>query len=272
MAKRFKYRCRLWLALFCLAFQVAGIGVTHADLIGDLCDAKTDPALVIEALVEEAEATGMPPSTLNRLLAVGYRDAQSLVDLRTLLCTIIIMEERGLPPEPLFEKLEEGLGKRVPLKDIQTVIMRQAVKLQYAQDLLSGEKEPLMDDANVERIAALLDTGLYREDLDHLFGPAFSSSTDMRVVAAEILGYGTIAEFPRSELDRIVSTGLTSNALTPEWSFFIKVIKEARKQDIPDQKTAAAAVKILSENQSMDHLIEHLGLERKQVYGGRHRS
>ncbi len=270
MARRFKYPGRLWLTVFWIFLQAAGS--VDADLIGGLCDANTDPAMVIEALVEEAEATGMPPATLNRLLAVGYRDPEAAVDLKSLLCTIITMEERGLPPEPLFEKLEEGLGKKVPLKNIQTVITHQAEKLQYAQTLLSGKKEPLMDDVNVERIAALLDIGVSRDELDTLFGPAYSSPTAMRIVAAEILGYGTIAGFPQLELNQVVSAGLTSRSLTPEWSFFIMVIKEARKQGIADERISAAATKILSKNKPMDDLIAQLGLEGKHVYDGRHRN
>jgi len=266
MDRRYKYGGRLWIIAVWISAQVAGIGFARADLIGDLCNTRTDPALVIESLVEEAEATGIPPATLNRLLAVGYRDSQAVVDLRMLLCTIVISEEKGLPPEPLFEKLEEGLGKRVPLKSILTAIMRQAEKLQYAQTLLDGGKEPTVDDINVERIAGLLDIGVSRDELTHLFGPAFSAPTDMRVVAAEILGYGTIAGFPGGELNRVIDTGLKFRSLTSEWSFFIKVIHEARKQGISDETTASAAVKTLAEKEPMEDLIRVLQIERKRVY------
>lgn len=272
MVKKFKSPHRFWLAAVWLTIQAAAVGVAHADLIGDLCDANADPTLVIESLVEEAEATGMAPSTLNRLLAVGYRDSESVVDLKLILCTIVILEEKGLPPEPLFEKLEEGLGKRVPLKSIQTAIIIQGEKLQYAQTLLAGGKEPLADDVNVERIADLLDIGVTRDELGRLFGPAFSAPTDMRVVAAEILGYGTISGFPQRELNRVTTTGLKFRSLTPEWSFFIKVIQEARTQGIPDETTASAAVRTLAEKEPMEDLITALKLERKRVYNGTNRN
>jgi hypothetical protein len=61
----------------------------------------------------------------------------------------------------------------------------------------------------------------------------------MRMVAAEILGYGTIAGFPQRELNRVTTTGLKFRSLTREWSLFIKVIREARAQGLPDEKTAS---------------------------------
>lgn len=268
MVSRFEYRRIVQPAVVWMILQAAVISTAHADLIDTLCDAKTDPTTVIWALVEEAETTGMPLPTLNRLLAVGYRDANSIVDLRVLLCTIITLEERGLPPDPLFDQVEEGLGKRAPLTAIQTALLRQAEKLQYAQGLVAGGKEPVIDDINVQRVADLLDMGVPRDALDRLFGPAYQASTDMRVVAAEILGYGTVAGFPAPALDRITAAGLDNRSLTREWTYFIKVIKEARRKGIEDEQTADAAVAALSKQQSMNTLIRALGLESKRVYGG----
>ena len=266
MAIGFEMRGAFKLAVIWVVLQGAGIGVVHADLIGDLCNNATEPSQVIEALVEEAEATGMPPATLNRLLAVGYRNDSAIVDLRRILCTIVIMEERGLPPEPLFRKVEEGLGKRVDLNTIHEVILRQAEKLQYAQTLVAGGREPRVDDDNVKRVADLLEMGVSRQDLDHLFGPAFQAPTDMRVVAAEIVGYGTMVGFPRNDLNRIAASGLKFRSLSPEWTFFIKVVKEARAQGISDDKTALAAIRTLSDKESMDRLIAFLKLDRNRVY------
>ncbi len=260
----------LKIAIVWLSVQASCIGVVHADLIGDLCGNATDPSVAIEGLVEEAEATGMPPATLNRLLTLGYRNGEAIVDLRKILCTIVTTEERGLPPEPLFEKLEEGLGKRAGLKAIHAAILRQAETLQYAQALVAGDQEPQVDDTNVERIAELLALGISRDELNHLFSPAFQASVDMRVVAAEIIGYGTIAGFPRHELNRIAASGLKFRSLTPEWSFFIKVINEARERGIPDEETALAAVRTLSEKEPMDRLIAFLQLDRRRVYEGTH--
>ena len=253
-------------ALIASVMLVICCGAAHADLIDALCDADLDPATVIQPLVEEAETTGIPMETMNRLLAVGYRNAEEIKALRGLLCTIIVLEERGLPTEPIFDKLEEGLGKRVPLAAIHNAIVRQGEKLQYAQKLVAGESEPVIDDINVQRIADLMDIGVTRKELDDLFGPAFEAPTEMRVVAAEIRGYGQGVGFPKQGLDRVISAGLSHRSFTREWAYFIKVIQEARRKGISDERTAGAAVATLSEQQSMNVLIHSLGLERKDVY------
>lgn len=256
--------CRL--ICFCLCAVVFAPLWGHAEILDALCPADDNSPVELKPLVEEAEATGMPTSTLNRLLVKGYQDETSKKALGGLLCIIVRAEEDGLPPDLLFEKLVEGLGKGASIVQIVTVVQRKVNDMQFAQGLVSDEAEPKLEDDNVTRIAKVMSAGLSRRELMSIFRKGAKAPVDMRVVAAEIKGYGRTIGYDTQLLDQIVDVGLTSQALTDEWFYFVKVISKARKQEISDQHLATEAVKTLTRRGSLDSLIENLGMTPAEIY------
>ena len=83
----------LWLIALC------GVPVqTHGAMLDDLCSPDTNGAYEISLLAEEAEATGMPPRLLRRLLAKGYRNQASAKELGQLLCLFsAASKNKGVP-------------------------------------------------------------------------------------------------------------------------------------------------------------------------------
>jgi hypothetical protein len=244
-----------WIAL---PFSV--LAAEHTELLDRPCSAGVPPQAAIEALADEAEAAGMPVNTLSRLLKVGYREEGGVEYLRDILCVIVRAEEDGLPPGLLFETLAEGLGKRVPLARILAVIEKKKSDLDYAWSLqLEGGRDQI-DNPDVERIAIVLSLGIPRPAIAKLFDPALPAPNQMRVIAAEILGYGRAMDFEPELLEKVVWTGLTREAFTKDWTYFIKVISEARRKDIPDARIAETAINVLSENGTLEELIGELGV------------
>ena len=267
MDRRSKINGGLLVAAIWIGIQLGAAHLAHGAYLDELCQSDADSPQAFKALVEEAEATGMPSASLNRLLVRGYADADSKKTLHRLLCAIVQAEEEGLPPGLLFKKLDEGLGKRASLPRILEVINLKIDDMHYVQMLLSDGEEPLMEDDNVERLAKILAAGVSRQDLKALFDPAFSSPIAMKVVAAEIMAYGRAAGFNSRLLDQIIASGLESQAFTSDWTFFVKVVFASRKHQILDQQVAAEAIKVLSQKKPLDDLIMVLGLNPKDVYG-----
>lgn len=266
MIGRFSWRTAvavLVVAGFGLAARAVPAGADHGAQIHQWCDAEYPPESAIESLVDEAEATGMPEKTLNRLLAVGYRGNGTSGHLRDILCAVVLAEEEGLPPGLLFDKLEEGLGKRVALPRILTVIRYKVDDLRFARKLLAAGQSNLVDDPNVDRIARVLSLGVPRGEMSELFRQSKQTPVDMFVIAAEILGFGRTLEFAPPLVQEVIAAGLQYRAFTPEWVYFTKVVTEARRRGIPDDKTAGTAVAVLSENGTLDELIGELGLNIK---------
>ena len=112
----------------------------------------------------------------------------------------------------------------------------------------------------MERVAIVLSLGVSRQAITALFGPEFMAPNQMRVIAAEILGYGKAMNFDPELLAQVVKTGLTREAFTPDWVYFIKVASEARRKDIPDSLVAKTAINVLLEYGSLDELIGELGV------------
>ena len=78
----------------------------------------------------------MSASTLKKLLAKGYQSRTSAEDLARLLCQVVQAEERGLPPDSLFETIDEGLGKRASLERITAVVVTKISDMLFAQKIL----------------------------------------------------------------------------------------------------------------------------------------
>ncbi len=260
MAGRFNTYAAAWGALVLLGLHVVQPSTAPGDMLDSLCSSETDSAVVMQSIVEEAEATGMPPSTLNRLLIKGYQTRDSVATLSRLLCAIVLAEEAGLPPAPLFRKLDEGLGKRAPLSRIVEVVQAKVDDMKFIQTLVSGEEEPRLEDDNVERLANTLSAGLTKEELKSLFDLVYDDPVGMRVVAAEIKAYGRAIGFSEPLLDQINASGLASQSFTDDWSFFVKVASSARKQNISFHRISAQAVKVLGQKGSLADLSESLGL------------
>ena len=260
MRSPFRPLISLILASFWAAMPAPVLASAPIGLPGSLCGAAVPPQEAIGSLADEAEAAGMSGNTLKRLLKVGYRDEGGVENLRLILCLIVQAEEDGLPPGLLFETLEEGLGKRAPLARILEVLEKRKSDLEYARSLQLGDGREQTDNPDVERIAIILSLGVSRQALAALFGPEFKAPNQMRVIAAEILGYGKAMDFQPDLLEKVVRMGLTQEAFAPDWAYFIKVASEARRKGISDARVAETAVTVLSENGSLDELIGELGL------------
>jgi hypothetical protein len=248
------------LAAFWTAQPPPTLASEPKELLHRQCNADVPPQKAIASLADEVEAAGMPVNTLKRLLKVGYREKDSVEYLRIILCVIIQAEEDGLPPGLLFETLEEGLGKRVPLARILTVIEKKQSDLEYARSLQLDGRRDQVDNPDVERVATVLSLGVSRKELATLFGFDYKAPNHMRVIATEILGYGKAMGYDPELLERVVSTGLTQEAFTSDWSYFIKVASESRRKDIPDSLVAETAINVLLEHGALDELIGELGV------------
>jgi len=224
------------------------------------CDASAPAAQAVEHLAREAEAAGMSDALLNRLLAVGYRDDLAAEALRQLLCAVIEAEDSGLPPALLFEKIEEGIGKRVPLPKVLAVIQERVADLALARRLLTGQKTELTDDPDVERVARVLAMPVPHAEVARLIESRPEIPLAMRVIAVEITGYGQAIQLAPELINQVIQTGLENRAFTPDWAYFIKVVAAARKRGLPDGQTVEAAIAVLGENGSIDELAGELNL------------
>lgn len=263
MGSPFDWKYRLFIAIWCMVLSAEAMASNPTGPLEPLCRPDALPETVIESLVEEAEAAGMPEDTLNRLLAVGYREVEASETLRILLCVIVQAEEDGLPPGLLFETLAEGLGKKVPLPRILAVIRTRVEDLEYARSLLAGGPTGEIDNPDVERVARVLALGNSRKEISAIFGSDVDAPDGMRVIAVEILGYGRAMGIDRELIDRVNREGLARRAFSPDWAYFVKVVSAARKAGIPDARVADTAVEVLSENGTLDELIGELGLTIK---------
>ncbi len=250
-----------------LAMVLWGVpALSHGSFLEDLCRPDADGAYEIPPLAEEAEATGMPPHILQRLLAKGYRSQGAVKELGQLLCLIVRAEEDGFVPDLLFLKLEEGLAKNASLSNIKSAIERKIDDMAFAQRLLSGRGKPKIEDDNVTRIARAMSAGLTRRKLQSLFSRPAGAPLEMQVTAAEMMAYGGAIGYDTRLMDQIVKAGLTYRSLHDEWSYFIKVIAKARKKKIPDQRVADQTIQTLSKKGTLNDLISALGMKPTDVY------
>ena len=122
MKKRFE-RLFVSLVLICMATGYA-VNVHAQQPGGDLAGA-----------LQEARAAGIPESTLNRLLALGYEKQFESSAMGNLLSVLVQCRRENLPLQPFLNKIEEGISKNVPAPRIEQVLVRKLDDYRFTTDI-----------------------------------------------------------------------------------------------------------------------------------------
>ena len=126
MGKKLKKYRFTWFVILALFFCHAEYGLAQA-VKGHVANA-----------VKEAQAVGVPTTTLNQLLAVGYENQLEPAALVGFIQILIDARRDGIPLEPFSNKVEEGLAKHVPHSTIQQVLIRKLEDYRFTHSLIAN--------------------------------------------------------------------------------------------------------------------------------------
>lgn len=201
----------------------------------------------LEPALKDAEKAGVPATTLNRLLALGYKKKVDPSGMVLLIGTLASAKRDGIPLEPLVSKVEEGFLKGAPPTAIKQVLNKKLDDYRYTRRLIEdhqrrqGTRAPFPEEEWI-RMTESLYTGLSRTDLDRIMKEASGTSFQVLNRGMEVLSSLKQARFDPALSEQIVSSGLKQNYFTPDHWDFGRVVAAARAKGFSDKDIAAAAI------------------------------
>ncbi len=253
----------IWIWVFAAAFL----------FLSSSAYAKNDGSLLDE--VEAARAVGVPASTVNRLLASAYESKEDPDDIRSILALLTRAAEEKLPLQPLVDKLNEGLGKRVPLRFIKRALEKKKEEYALVYRVLAdhrrrlGKKEEVAP-REVAGFAECLDWGLKPDELE-AFLNRFPQVDERRLLPA----FETYAVLRQNRFDRELALQVVETAVVEEWNFsnrsdLYRLVVAAGKKGRSAQETAGCLISGLQHRETPVEMAGRLGLtERDLTFGPR---
>lgn len=218
-------------------------------------------------IVEAVRAAGVTDATLNRLLLAGVENRELFNAMPEILCFLIRAYNENLPLEPLTNKIEEALAKRIPAAKIITVLKNEIDDLIFARELIrqSLHSEESVHSENIIRLSEILRAGISNEELRSFFESTSTAPLSMRIVGAEIKAYCRQIHFDPDIIQKIIDAGIQHEGFTSDWRYLAKVIATAKKRGLSDQRIGKTAIEILKEKRSVKDLMIDLGFTDRDV-------
>ncbi len=229
-------------------------------VFGGLSSASAQQNPTVDEAVRAARESGVPESTLNRLLLAGYRYQ---IDSTTMAHWITAMggaAAKGLPCAPLIEKLDEGLSKRIPVERITAVLDQQTQHLSAAAQLLGpahGSPEAANDEA-VSRMADLMMTSLTIEEIRAILNQPALATTQERLEAATFYAVLKQSGLPPDACLELVSNGLQRHFFTNFPTQLAYTVKAAQNQKIAQERIVSETMRVIKGEQSAPQMQESL--------------
>lgn len=219
-----------------------------------------DQEKVPRALTAAQEA-GLSDVEINRVLAYGYDVRVSTDNALELLEILTAARTQGFSVQPLFDKIDEGLAKRVSFEVLKAVLRKKLRDYQFILNLYPENinRDPSKIFPSLQRVADSIDLGLEYEELRLLFDGHVDTPADMFAVAALNMAFLKQLGFDSGLSLKTMRTGLTHKSLGPEWKDFFKIAALGKRKGISEEKISETAIKILSKNQSFKVFTQALG-------------
>jgi len=224
--------------------------------------------------VQTAKTNGVSEELISRILVVGVHYNLESKDLVGFLVVATEAGKRKLPVEPLVDKMEEGLAKRVEAHRIERVLRHDLVQYGYVQDMLQktilqkGYQPEEMKSATVVRLARTLSMGIAQNEMQDLLQNAPKVPMGEIVDAVEFTAALKQAgeEFP--EAKEITLVGLQSGFFTrTAWNLPL-MVSAAKTNHLPENEIKAAALEVVQGNKTVLEAHTSLGLDPKSLSRG----
>ncbi len=253
-----------WRSLvFCVFLLAAGLSAGGARCEEDF-----------KVAVQAARTNGVSEELISRILVVGYHYNLESKDMVGFLVVATEAEKRKLPVEPLVDKMEEGLAKRVETHRIQQVLRHDLVQYGFVRDVLQrtvfekGYQPEMVKSEVVVKLARTLSMGIAQSEMQGLLQDAPKVSMGEIVEAVEFTAALKQAgeEFP--EAKEITLVGLQNGFFTrTAWNLPL-MVSAAKTNHLSEDKIKAAALEVVKGNKTVLEAHIGLGLDPKSLSRG----
>uniref|UniRef100_I2PZZ9 Uncharacterized protein n=1 Tax=Desulfovibrio sp. U5L TaxID=596152 RepID=I2PZZ9_9BACT len=238
-------------------FRHVAAGLAVAVALSGPAPARAQTTPDLGETMESARGAGVPRPDIDRVLALGLRYGLSERDTATLLAATTRASVSGRAVEPVVDKVEEGLAKKVAVASIVTAVEKRTADYLFVQRLLAAF--PDAGPELVERLANTLRMGLSQQDVA---GCAAQTGRS----AAEIVGAAEFfAAVRQAGVDAELAAVLTSRILQRE-NFpgslldLAQSIRDAKEKGYSDAAVLGTAARVVDGSLSIADARTALGL------------
>jgi hypothetical protein len=224
--------------------------------------------------VQIAKASGVSEELINQILIVGYRYNLKSKDLAGFLVIATEAGKRRIPVEPLVDKMEEGLAKRVQTIRIEQVLRQDLVQYSLVQALLEktvftkGYQGENVKSGDVVRLARTLSMGISENEMQALLSDAPRVSIEEIVDAVEFTAALKQAGEAFAEAREITVAGLQSGFFArTAWALPL-MVSAAKRHHLSEDKIKAAALEVVEGKKTVLEAHTGLGLDPKSLGRG----
>ncbi len=192
-------------------------------------------------------------------------------DKKSLLQVLSTAKKNDVPIRPLINKIEEGLGKKIPVNLIVTALNKRVYDYKFIKHILDNTKKIKKDKSQEQEINALVDVlsfGLSHQELKEFIKAVPPAPLSMISVALENMALLKQIDFNKKDIDRILFAGLRLKRFTPKWRYLARVIAVAKKRGLKDEEISQKVVEVFEENGSLKNLMEVLGFTSRNLTKG----
>lgn len=223
----------------------------------------------VSRAADEVLDCGAPEQSVARILAAVLDGRLSHEDGALLLEPLAQACREGLPPAPLAEKADEGLGKSVPPLILRQALDRRLDNLRFAQNLLAPRaRDGVLPPAALGGLAEALEAGLPREALAGLAQRQPQAPPGMLATAALVWAYLGRAGLPLADGQSVADTGLERRSFSSQWLQFPRLAAQALQKGRTPQAVREAAVAALREGAGPSDAAARLGLTSRSLESG----
>ncbi len=219
----------------------------------------------LEDTVEKVSVCGVDEKPVSRLLAAVLDSRISRDDAVSVLGILLDVCRHDLPEKPFTDRLDEGLGKRVPGPLVLRALSNMHSDFRAVKAAVSG-----FDDKETQQVVLAagmaVTQGVPLEFvLDCIRDYQEQAGRNLLITVFNAArGLAKIGVAPKF-VEMIVLAGIDSGSMDRSWQHVARVVAEARDRNISDADVTASAVDVLKDNGSLADLMVSVGFTERDM-------
>ena len=184
----------------------------------------------------------------------------------SLLSPLVVVCSEKLPLAPFEDKLAEGLAKHVSPPFIIRALNKKLDEYTFARDLLQTSSDGL-DSQSLVILGEGLSKGVPRQDFERYVSSYREEAPKAFLVGMEMTSLLSQTGFDYQLTRSMLDTGFSSDSLTPQWRYFIRIVLVGRQRGLSDTAIAKAAQTVLVDGGSLGDVSTLLGFTSRDLTG-----
>ncbi len=217
-----------------------------------------------------ASEDGLPPHMSDHVLALAYTHQVDAREIQPVLDALSQAARRNYPLEPLVQKVEEGLGKRVPPARIVAALQTMTARFERFDAILdrlspdaARHRERLM-----ERMNELAAMGMDPEELAPRLSAEGAPPAEQILNALEAKAALRNAGLSPEGIEQLLNAGLAAGYFQQSGLGLARMARAARDKGVPPEHIDRVAMQVVAGQTSMRDAAQKLGLGDAQANSG----